>query len=143
MKSPNDLTCFKGLRQGDPDSHKPESSPCPNDLTCFKGLRPNQPALNQHRVATSPNVLTCFGEFGQELDARTFYPSASHEYVLAMQGRRTCILTCFKGVVSDFGFRAKITNASFAKQNSQETGARRRPWRQRESFGLVLRWGFT
>ena len=47
-------------------------------------------------------------------------------------------MTCFKGLVSDFGFRAKITNASFAKKTSKETGAHRRPWRQRESFGLAL-----
>ena len=47
-------------------------------------------------------------------------------------------MTCFKGLAQYFVLRAKILSASFAKQNSQETGARRRPWRQRESFGLVL-----
>ena len=56
-------------------------------------------------------------KFEWELDARTFYPGAPHKYVLAAQGRRAWAMTCFKGLVSDFGFRAKITNASFAKQN--------------------------
>lgn len=70
--------------------------------------------------------------------ARTFYPGAPHKYVLAMQGRRTCIMTWFKGLAKYFCVRAKILCTSFARQNSQEAGARRRPWRQRESFGLVL-----
>ena len=61
--------------------------------------------------------LGLHGGFGQESPARTFYPGAPHKYVLAAQGRRAWAMTCFKGLVSDFGFRAKITNASFAKQN--------------------------
>ena len=60
----------------------------------------------------------------------TFYLGAPPQYVLAEQGRRACSLTCFKGLAKDFVIRAKIFSTSFARQNSQGRGARRRPWRQ-------------
>ena len=47
-------------------------------------------------------------------------------------------MTCFKGLAKYFLRPCKNTLREFRKQNSQEAGALRRPWRQRESFGLVL-----
>ena len=51
-------------------------------------------------------------------------------------------MTYFKGLAKYFVLRAKILSAVLQSKTSKETGARRRPWRQRESFGLVLRRAF-
>ena len=59
--SPNDLTCFKGLR---PPSAVRTAGLArgyrPNDLTCFKGLRQDLKTFLPEHGIQRPNDLTCF-----------------------------------------------------------------------------------